>query len=66
MSAKVSGGESLNGVAEPGLDLLETYVFDGAKAVRAKNRCNTSRLESAGRTLTHFLKLFGPLLFYLP
>jgi hypothetical protein len=63
MNAKVSRRESLNGAAEPGRDLLETDVFDGAKSVRAKNRSNTSRLETAERTFTHLLKLFGPLLF---
>jgi hypothetical protein len=62
-NAKVSGGESLNGVAEPGRDFLETDVFDGTKSVRAKKRCNASRLETAGQTFTNFLKLFGPLLF---
>ena len=66
MNAKVSGRESLNGVAESGRDLLETDVFDGAKSVRAKNRCNASWLETADRTFTKFLKLFGPLRFYLP
>ena len=66
MNASVSGSESLNGVAEPGRDLLETDVFDGTKSVRAKNRCNASRLEKAERTFTNFLKLFGPFLFYLP
>jgi len=63
MNAKVSGRESLNGAAEPGRDLLEIDVFDGTKSVRAKNRCNASRLETAARTFINFLKLFGPLLF---
>src|ERR1700689_716127 len=63
MNASVSGRESLNGAAEPGRDLLEMDVFDGTKSVRAKNRCNASRLETAGRTFINFLKLFGPLLF---
>jgi hypothetical protein len=63
MNAKVSGSESLNGAAEPGRDLLEIDVFDGTKSVRTKNRCNGSRLETAGRTFTNFLKLFGPLRF---
>ena len=63
MNAKVSGRESLNGAAEPGRDLLEIDVFDGTKSVRAKNRCNTSRLETADRTFINFLKLFGPLCF---
>ena len=49
MNASVSGRESLNGAAEPGRDLLETDVFDGTKSVRAKNRCNASRLETADR-----------------
>jgi hypothetical protein len=65
MNAKVSGRESLNGVAEPGRDLLEIDVFEVTKSVRAKNRCNADRLETADRTFTHFLKLFGPRLFYL-
>jgi hypothetical protein len=33
MNAKVSGRESLNGVAESGRDLLEIDVFDGTKSV---------------------------------
>jgi hypothetical protein len=61
MNASVSGRESLNGAAEPGRDLLEIDVFDGAKSVRAKHRCNASRLETADRTFINFLKLFGPL-----
>jgi hypothetical protein len=65
MNASVSGRESLNGAAEPGRDLLEGDVFDGTKAVRAKNRCNTSRLETVDRTFIHFLKLFGPLSFLI-
>lgn len=60
MNASVSRCESLNGVAEPGRDLLETDVFDGTKSVRTKNRGNASRLETAVRALTNFLKLFGP------
>ena len=63
MNAKVSGCESMNGAAEPGRDLLEIDVFDGTKSARAKNRCNTSRLETADRTFINFLKLFGPLRF---
>jgi hypothetical protein len=47
MNASVSGRESLNGAVEPGRDLLEIDVFDGTKSVRAKNRCNASRLETA-------------------
>ena len=66
MNASVSGSESLNGVAEPGRDLLVIDVFDGTESVRAKNRCNASRLETADRTFVNFLKLFGPLRFYLP
>ena len=63
VNAGVSGRESLNGAAEPGRDLLEIDVFDGTKSVRAKNRSNASRLETADRTFVHILKLFGPLLF---
>lgn len=63
VKAGVSGGESLNGGAEPGGDLLEIDVFDGRKSVGAKNRSNASRIETSGRTFTHFLQLFGPLLF---
>jgi hypothetical protein len=63
MNASMSWRESLNGVAEPGRDLLEMDVFDGTKSVRAKNRCKASRLETADRTFTHFRKLFGPLSF---
>ena len=66
MNASVSGRESLNGAAEPGRDLQEINVFDGTKSVRAKNRCNASRLETADRTFINLLKLFGPLLFQLP
>ena len=66
MNASVSGRESLNGVAEPGRDLLEIDVFDGTKSVRAKDRCNANRLKTAGPTFINFLKLFGPLLYYLP
>ncbi len=65
MNASVSWRESLNGAAESGRDLLEIDVFDGTKSVRAKNRCNASRLETADRTLIHFLELFGPFLFKL-
>jgi hypothetical protein len=66
MKAGVAGRESLNGAAEPGRDFLEIDVFDGTKSVRAKNRCNASRLETGVRTFTNSLKLFGPRLFYLP
>jgi hypothetical protein len=60
MNTSVSGRESLNGAAEPGRDPLEIDVFEGTKSVRAKNRCNASRLETADRTFINFLKLFGP------
>jgi hypothetical protein len=60
MKTSLSGREPLNGAAEPGRDLLEIDVFDVTKSVRAKNRCNASRLETAGPTFIHFLKLFGP------
>jgi hypothetical protein len=65
MKAGVPGCQPVNGVAESGHDLLEVDVFDVAKSVRMKNRRNVSRLESGRRTLTHFLKLFGPLDFDL-
>jgi hypothetical protein len=60
MKTSLSGREPLNGAAERGRDLLEIDVFDVTKSVRAKNRCNVSRLETAGPTFIHFLKLFGP------
>jgi hypothetical protein len=63
MNASVSGGESLNGAAEPGRDLLKIDIFDRAKSVRAKNRCHVGWLETAIRPFANFLKLFGPLLF---
>jgi hypothetical protein len=63
MNTKVSGRESLNGAAEPGRDLLEIDVFDGTQSVRAKNRCNASRFETADRTFINSLKPFGPLRF---
>jgi hypothetical protein len=63
MNASVSGRGSLNGAAEPGRDLVEIDVLDSTKSVRAKNRCNASRPETADRTFINFLKLFGPLLF---
>ena len=66
MKASVSGREPLNGAAEPARDLVETDVFEVTQSVRAKHRRNASRLETGGRTFTHFLKLFGPRLFYLP
>lgn len=63
MNAQVSGRESLNRAAESGGDLLKIDVFDGTESVRTKNRCNSRRLETAGRTFTNFLKLCGPLRF---
>jgi hypothetical protein len=63
MNTKVSGRESINGAAESGRDLLETDVFDGTQSMRAKNRCNRSRFETADRTFIKFLKPFGPLRF---
>jgi hypothetical protein len=66
MKTSVSGRESLNGTAEPGRDLLEIDVFKVTKSVRAKNRCNASRLETAVRTFAKLLKPFRPGLFYLP
>jgi hypothetical protein len=61
MKTGPAGREALNGVAEPGLDLLETDVFDGRKSVGVKNCCHASRLETAGPTFTNFRKLFRPL-----
>jgi len=61
MKTKLSGWESLNGVAEPGRDLLEIDVFDVTESVRAKNLFNSSWIEVGGRTFIHFLKPFGPL-----
>ena len=63
MNAKVSGRESLNGAAKSGRDLPVIDVFEVTKSVRAKNRGNASRLETANRTFVHFLKLFCPLRF---
>jgi hypothetical protein len=37
-------------------DLLEIDVFDGGESVRAKNRCNASRFETADRTFIKFPK----------
>jgi len=54
MNGKVSGCESLNGAAESGRDLLEMDVFDGTKSVRAKNRCNARRIETADLTFINF------------
>jgi hypothetical protein len=59
MKTSVSGRKSLNGTAEPGLDLLERDVFDGRKPVRAKPLSNTTWLEAADPTFIYFLKLFG-------
>ena len=66
MNAGLSRREPLNVTAKPGRDLLETDIFNVAKSVRAKNRCNASRLETAGPTFLSFLKLFGPLLYHSP
>jgi hypothetical protein len=55
MNASVSGHESLNGMAEPGPDLLEIDVFDGAKSMRTKDRCDVARVETANPTFIHFL-----------
>ena len=48
MKAGVSGCEALDRVAEPGVYLLESDVFDGTKSVRAKKRCNAGRVEAGG------------------
>jgi hypothetical protein len=61
MKTSLSGREPLNGMAESGSDLLEIDVFDVTESVRAKNRGNASRLETADPAFTDFLKLFGPL-----
>jgi hypothetical protein len=61
MNAGLSRREPLNVTAEPGCDLLETNILDVTKSVRPKNRCNASRLETAGPTFLGFLKLFCPL-----
>ena len=66
MNAGLPRREPLNVTAEPGRDLLETDIFDVTKSVRAKNRCNASRLETAGPTFLSFLKLFGPLRYHSP
>src|SRR5262245_24799183 len=60
VKTSLSRRESLNGVAEPGRDLLETDIFEVTETVRAKNRCNSSRLETAGPAFTNSLELFGP------
>ncbi len=61
MNAGLSGREPLNGMAEPGRDLLIIDVFDVTKSMGSKHGCNASRLETADPTLTDFLDLFGPL-----
>src|SRR5215831_3715766 len=61
MKTSLSGREPLNGAAESGPDLHEIDVFDVTKSVRAKNRCNAGRLETAGQRFINFLELFGPL-----
>ena len=61
MKTKMSGREPLNGWAEPRPNILKIDVFDVTKPVRAKNRCDASRLETAGPTFTNFFKLFSPL-----
>src|SRR5262245_55687805 len=61
MKTSLSGREALNRVAEPRPDLLEIDVFDIGKSVRAKNRANASRLETAGPTFVDLFELFGPL-----
>src|SRR3984885_14865498 len=66
MNASVSGGESLNRGAESGRDFLEIDVFDGTKSVRTQNGSNARGLETAVRTFSHFLQLFGPLFIDLP
>jgi hypothetical protein len=63
MKTSLSGSEPLNGVAEPRRDFLEIDIFDVTKSVRAKIRCNASRLETGDPTFINFLKLFGPLLY---
>ena len=61
MNTKVSRRKSVNAAAEARRDVLEIDVFDRGRSVRAKNRCNDSRLETADRTFVKFLKPFGPL-----
>src|SRR5262245_21273030 len=61
MKTSLSGREPLNGLAESGSDLLEIDVLDVAESVRAKNRFNASRLETAGPAFTNLLEVFGPL-----
>src|SRR5579863_2603264 len=62
-NTSVSGREALNGVTEPGRDLLETDVVDGAESARAKKSRNGRRLETAGRPFIHLFQLLGPLRF---
>src|SRR5262249_10804796 len=66
MKTSLSGREPLNAAAEPRSDLVETDVFDVTKSVRAKNRGDASRLESAGPTFIDFLQLFSPLRYQFP
>ena len=66
MNAGLSRREPLNVTAEPGRDILETNIFDVTKSVRAKNRSNASRVETAGPTFLSFLKLLGPLPYHSP
>src|SRR6516162_1604469 len=66
MNAGPSRRQPTNVRAEPGRELLETNLFDLTKSVRAKNRCNASRLETAGPAFPNFRKLFGPLRYHSP
>jgi hypothetical protein len=61
MKTSASGREPLDELAEPRSDLLEADVFDVTKSVRAKNRCDASRLETAGPPFIDLLKMFGSL-----
>ena len=61
MNTEPPSREPLNVMAEPGRDLLETHIVDVPKSVRAKHRCDASRLETAEPTFLSLLKLFGPL-----
>jgi hypothetical protein len=54
MNSELSRREPLNVTTEPGCDLLETRIFDVAKSVRAKNRRNAGRLETAGQRSSVF------------
>jgi len=66
MNPEPSRRQPLNVRPEPGRDLLETKMFDLTKSVGAKNRCDASRLETAGPTFPSFLKLFSPLVYHSP